>query len=167
VFEHNSHAIGQELTVFVPIGEDGHGDPVKVFRLRLRNDSGRARRLTATFYAEWVLGGSREDQQLHVQTSRDEPSGALLARQYWTGSYTDRIAFAAAHPRAVSWSGNRTNFLGRNGSSGKPAGLGRARLDNRVGAGLDPSAALQLPISLEPGQSAEVIFLLGEAGPLT
>jgi cyclic beta-1,2-glucan synthetase len=164
VFEHNSHAIGQELTVFVPIGEDGHGDPVKVFRLRLRNDSGRARRLTATFYAEWVLGGSREDQQLHVQTSRDEPSGALLARQYWTGSYTDRIAFAAAHPRAVSWSGNRTNFLGRNGSSGKPAGLGRARLDNRVGAGLDPSAALQLPISLEPGQSAEIIFLLGEAG---
>ena len=23
VFEHNSHAIGQELTVFVPVGQDG------------------------------------------------------------------------------------------------------------------------------------------------
>ncbi len=45
VFEHNSHAIGQELTVFVPVGENGDGDPVKVCRLRLRNDSGRPRRL--------------------------------------------------------------------------------------------------------------------------
>jgi cyclic beta-1,2-glucan synthetase len=78
-FEHNSHAIGQELTVFVPVAENGDGDPVKVFRLRLRNDSGRPRRITATFFAEWVLGGSREDQQLHVQTSRDEGTGVLLA----------------------------------------------------------------------------------------
>ncbi len=45
VFEHNSHAIGQELTVFVPLAEDGSGDPVKICRLRLRNDSGRQRRL--------------------------------------------------------------------------------------------------------------------------
>ncbi len=37
VFEHNSHAIGQELTVFVPVAADGAGDPVKVYRLRLRN----------------------------------------------------------------------------------------------------------------------------------
>jgi cellobiose phosphorylase len=84
VFEHNSHALGQELTVFVPIHADGSGDPVKVYRLRLHNYSGRERKLTATFYAEWVLGSIREDQQKHVQTWRDEPTGALVARQYWT-----------------------------------------------------------------------------------
>ncbi len=163
VFEHNSHAIGQELTVFVPLGESGDGDPVKVFRLRLRNDSGRPRRLTVTFFAEWVLGGTREDQQLHVQTSRDEATGALLARQCWTGSYTERIAFAAASPRAASYSGHRTPFLGRNGCVRKPSALGWSRLDNRVGAGLDPAAALQIPLSLDVGQTWEGIFLLGEA----
>jgi cyclic beta-1,2-glucan synthetase len=163
VFEHNSHAIGQELTAFVPVDGNGSGDPVKVFRLRLRNDSGRRRRITATFFAELVLGGTREEQQLHVQTNRDEATGALLARQYWTGSYTERIAFAAAHPRATSYSGHRTQFLGRNGSPRKPVALGWTRLDNRAGVGLDPAAILQLPVTIEIGHTAEITFLLGES----
>ncbi len=163
VFEHNSHAIGQELTVFVPLNETGEGDPVKVYRLRLRNDSGRHRRLTVTYFAEWVLGTNREELQLHVQTSRDEPSGALLARQYWTGAYTGQVAFAASIPRAATWSGDRTQFLGRNASASHPAGLERTRLDNRTGPGLDPAAALQLPLTIEPGQQVEAWFLLGQA----
>ena len=81
VFEHNSHSIGQELTVFVP-----PDDPVKVYRLKLRNDSSHARRLTVTYFAEWVLGSVREDQQLHVQTAMDAESGALTASQTWGGS---------------------------------------------------------------------------------
>ena len=160
VFEHNSHAIGQELTIFVPVNEDGHGDPVKVYRLRLRNDSGRPRRLTVTYFAEWVLGTTREDLQFHVNTSRDEASGALLARQYWTGAYTEQIAFAASVPKAASYSGDRTQFLGRNESASHPAALDRARLDNRTGPGLDPAAALQIHITIEPGQQREVWFLL-------
>ena len=100
---------------------------------------------------------------MHVQTSRDDATGAVLAKQCWTGSYTDRVAFAGAHPRPTSFSGDRTQFLGRNGSSGRPAALGRARLDNRVGSGLDPAAALQIPVSLNVDQKMEVTFLLGEA----
>jgi len=162
VFEHNSHAIGQELTVFVPTAQDGTGDPVKVCRLRLRNHSTRRRRLTVTYFAEWVLGSNREDQQLHVHTSYDEESGALLASQPWTGSFTSHLGFAAASPRASSYSGDRAQFLGRNGSMSKPAALGRGRLDNRSGAGLDPAAALQLPVTIDPGNQVEIIFLLGQ-----
>src|SRR4030095_15276413 len=135
VFEHNSHAIGQELTVFVPTGAEGKGDSVKVYRLRLRNDSSGVRRLTVTYFAEWVLGSFREDQQLHVRTVRDEKSGAVLALQSWTQNEPDQIAFAAASPRATSYSGDRTQILGRNGAMSKPAALERARLDNRCGAG--------------------------------
>jgi cyclic beta-1,2-glucan synthetase len=158
VFEHNSHSIGQELIIFVP-----NDDPVKICRLRLRNDSGRPRRLTVTYYAEWVLGPTREDQQLNVQTSRDEQSGALIATQTWAGSFTRNVAFAATSPRAATYSGDRTQFLGRNNVGGKPFALGRVRLDNRTGAGLDPAAVMQLPVALDTGQQADVIFLLGEA----
>ena len=163
VFEHNSHAIGQELTVFVPVADGGAGDPVKVHRLRLRNDSSSTRRLTVTYFAEWVLGSVREDQQLHIHTSRDEESGALLAVQTWSGSGTGRIAFAAANPDAASYSCDRTAFIGRNGPVPRPAALDRARLDNRIGSGLDPAAALQLSVVLERGQQTDVIFLLGQA----
>ena len=163
VFEHNSHAIGQELTVFVPLNEDGGGDPVKVCRLRLRNDSSRRRRLTIVYFVEWVLGTNREDQQAHIQTLYDSESGALFAHQSWNGSRRNQVAFAAASPRASSFSGDRTLILGRNRSVSHPASLERSRLDNRAGAGLDPAAALQIDVSIERGGQAEVVFLLGEA----
>ncbi len=162
VFEHNSHAIGQELTVFVPLKDDGTGDPVKVCRLRLRNDSSRRRRLTVLYFAEWVLGSTREDQQPHVQTNFDQASGAIFAHQSWRGSDVNQVAFAACNPPATSYSGDRTAVLGRNRSVSTPISLERSRLDNRTGAGLDPAAALQLEVSLEKGAQAEVAFLLGE-----
>ncbi len=162
VFEHNSHSIGQELTVFVPLRGDGAGDPVKVCRLRLRNDSAGRRRIAVHWFAEWVLGANREDQRLHLQAARDEDSGALLAQQYWHSTWAGQFAFAASHPKAGSWTGDRTQFLGRSGSAAKPAALGRARLDNRSGTGADPGAALQVAVNLERGQEAEVVFLLGQ-----
>jgi cyclic beta-1,2-glucan synthetase len=146
VFEHNSHAIGQELTVFVPLNDNGSGDPVKVCRLRLRNDSSRRRRLTVIYFAEWVLGSSREDQLPHIQTSCDHDSGAVCARQSWNGSQTNQLAFAASVPRASSYSADRTSILGRNRSTANPATLERGRLDNRTGAGLDPAAPMSARI---------------------
>lgn len=163
VFEHNSHAIGLELTVFVPLGDNGAGDPVKVCRLRLRNDSSRNRRLTVTWFVEWVLGAVREDQHTRIQTSRDEESGALLARQYWQGARRGDCAFAATSPRASSWTADRTQFLGRDGSPANPAALGRIRLDNRLGTGADPCAAQQIAITLERGEQTELFFFLGQA----
>ena len=71
--------------MFVPLNDDGTGDPVKVCRLRLRNDSSRRRRVTVLYFAEWVLGTNREDQQPHIQTIYDQESGALFARQSWNG----------------------------------------------------------------------------------
>jgi len=163
IFEHNSHAISQELTVFVPVREEGTGEPVKVMRLRLRNDSARRRRLTATFFAEWVLGTTREDFAPHISTSYDSESGAVLAGQWWNGGLTDRVAFAASSPQSATHSGDRTQFLGRNGSVGSPAALSKTKLDNRVGAGMDPAAALQVPVELAPGAQVDIVFLLGEA----
>ncbi|MES1261177.1 MAG: glycosyl hydrolase family 65 protein, partial [Acidobacteriota bacterium] len=162
VFEHNSHAIGQELTVFVPVREDGSGDPVKIYRLRLRNDSSRARRLSVTYFAEFVLGGIREASQLHIQTSRDEPSRAIFARQYWNGSYAGHVAFAASSPAPSSWSGDRTQFLGRNRTVARPAAMERTKLDNRTGVGLDPAGALQVQVLLPQGGETEIVFLLGQ-----
>jgi len=164
VYEHSSHAISQELTVFVPLASDnGGGDRVKVFRLRLRNESSRTRRLTATYFAELVLGSRRESQQPHVRTSYDEASAAVFAFQNWDRQTQGQVAFAAASPRPSSYSGDRRAFLGRNRSFQNPAALEHTRLDNHAGAGFDPAAALQVQISLEPGRGTDVVFLLGQA----
>jgi cyclic beta-1,2-glucan synthetase len=77
------------------------------------------------------------------------------------------VAFAAASPRATSWSGDRAQFLGRDGLVSRPEALGRIRLDNRTGANLDAAAALQVEVNILPGRTEEVIFLLGEAEGVT
>ncbi|MCK7491004.1 MAG: hypothetical protein MZW92_03825 [Comamonadaceae bacterium] len=58
-------------------------------------------------------------------------------------------------------SGDRTEFLGRNGTLRSPAAMTRSRLSGRVGAALDPCAAIQVPFDLADGQEREIIFTLG------
>ena len=58
-------------------------------------------------------------------------------------------------------SGDRAEFLGRNGTFASPAAMGRSRLSGRVGAALDPCAAIQASFELADGQEREIVFTLG------
>ncbi len=162
VFEHNSHGIEHELTVFVPV-DDGGGQPVKILTLALRNDSLRHRRLAVTHYAEWTLGEFRETSQMHVITHWDEEVEALIARNYYNPDYAGRIAFAAMSEPAGSYTGDRTAFLGRNRSMKNPEAMYRSRLSRRTGAGLDPCAAVQSTVDLAPGERIAITCVLGQA----
>jgi len=161
VFEHNSHAIDQELTVFVPLDETG-GDPVLVQRLRLKNRSSRQRRLTVTGYVDWVLGTEREDTQMHIVTRWDPEIEALLARNAYHPDFNSRIAFVAVNPAATSYTADRGGFLGRNGNPARPAALDHQYLSGRTGPGLDPCAAVQTAVVLDPGEMTEVVLVLGQ-----
>ncbi len=119
-FQHGSHGITHELLQFVP-----PEDPIKISRLVLQNTSGRTRRLTVTAYAEWVLGSSRSASAPYIITELDPASGALLARSAWAGEFGGRIAFADLGGRQNSYTGDRTEFIGRNGAAERPAALER------------------------------------------
>ncbi len=162
VFEHNSHAIEQELITFVPMNDEG-GKPVRIQRLRLRNDSRQVRRISVTFYAEWVLGEVREESQMHVTTKWDEDAKALLAYNRYHVDYGERVAFVAMSPAADDYTADRTVFVGRNQSLSDPAAMHRLHLSQRVGAGLDPCAAIRTSIELEPGEYEDLFVMLGSA----
>ncbi len=157
-FEHTSHGIALGLLMLVPLF-----DPVKISRLALENRSGRTRRLSVTAYAEWVLGVARAGSCPFVVTDIDPATGAMLARNPWNGAFASRVAFADLGGLQTSWTGDRLEFLGRNASLDHPESLERGvGLSGRTGAGLDPCAALQTIVDLEPGQRTEVMILLGQ-----
>jgi cyclic beta-1,2-glucan synthetase len=157
-FEHVSHGISLELLQYVPVG-----DPIKISRLKITNQSQRSRHLSVTAYVEWVLGSSRSASAPFVVTKIDAETGAMLAQNPWNIEFGKRIAFADLAGRQLSWTGDRTEFLGRNGTLDQPAALVRATsLSNRVGAGLDPCGALQTRLELETNGTVEIVFLLGE-----
>ncbi|MDO9508339.1 MAG: glucoamylase family protein [Thermovirgaceae bacterium] len=162
VFEHNSHGIEQELTVFVPVDDQG-GDPVKLQRLVLRNDTDRPRKLSLTYYVEWTLGENRESSLMHTVTSWDDEVKALIARNRYNPDYTDWVAFAAMSVLPASYTADRKSFLGRNRSLADPEGMEYTDLSRRTGAALDPCAALRVNIHLDPGERREITFMLGQA----
>ena len=163
-FTHQGYEIELELLQFVPLA-----DALKISRLTLHNTSQRTRYISVTAYAEWALGASRSSAAPHTVTEIDAVTGALLARNGQSQSYRGRVAFADLGGTQTTWSADRREFIGRNGTLADPAALaaiGAARLSGRVGAGLDPCAALQTHIKLEPGEVVHVVFLLGDAADL-
>lgn len=162
VFEHNSNGIEQELTVFVPVDENG-GEPIKLQRLLLTNGSNRRRRLSVTYYVELSLAENRETSQMHVTTSWDETSQALMAHNYYHPEYNDRVAFVSMTPLPETYSGDRTGFIGRNRTLANPDAMELVRLPQRIGAGLDPCGAVQISIDMMPGEQRAVYCVLGQA----
>ena len=156
VFEHTENGVVSELWVYVAMDA-----PVKFMILKVRNASGRPRRLSVTGYWEWVLGDVRNKSLLHVQTEVDLKTGALLARNPYNTEFPGRIAFLDVNDATRTVTGDRKEFIGRNGTLAQPAALKRARLSGRVGAGLDPCGAVQIAFTLQDGQEHVTRFRLG------
>ncbi|HWQ19322.1 MAG TPA: glucoamylase family protein, partial [Methanotrichaceae archaeon] len=156
VFEHKEHGIKSELWVYVAVDA-----PVKFCRLVVRNESGTLRQLSVTGYMELVLGEMRSKTEMHVVTEIDSRAGAIISRNPYSTDFPGRIVFMDVNTEISSFTGDRTEFLGRNGSMARPAALMRERLSNRVGAAMDPCAALQVKIDLADGQESEIIFTCG------
>jgi cellobiose phosphorylase len=156
-FEHIEDGVYSEFIVYVALDAS-----VKFAVLRIRNESGRRRRLSATGCVEWVLGDLPEKSRMHVVTEIDAGSGVLLARNPYNHEFPGRIAFFDADDGAGrSITADRTEFIGRNGTLKNPAAMSVTALSGRVGPGLDPCGAIRVPIELMDGQMKEIVFRLG------
>jgi cyclic beta-1,2-glucan synthetase len=158
VFEHYEAGIASELFTYVAMDA-----PVKFVVVKLHNQSKRARSLSLTGYWELVLGEWRHANLMHIVTETDPHTGALFARNAYGRECANRVVFAHVSERERSVSGNRTEFIGRNGSLASPAAMRRKRLSGRTGAGLDPCAAIQTRVELNAGQTREIVFVFGAA----
>jgi cyclic beta-1,2-glucan synthetase len=156
-FEHRSHDLDHRLRTFAVANE-----PLKVIQLQLTNSAPRSRRLTATYYAEWVLGTDRDQSQAYVITEFDSQTQALLAHNPYNPEFSQRVAFLAGSLPIQGLTGDRTEFLGRMGKYQRPGSLELVGLSGTVKAGLDPCAAIMIHIDLAPNETKEFHFILGQ-----
>ncbi len=161
VFEHLESGIFSELTVFVSLENS-----IKFSVLKIRNLSGRRRHLSAVAYCDLVLGTFRDKYHMHIVTEVDPKSGALLARNPYNKEFPGRVVFLDVNEPTRFVSGDRIEFIGRNGTLESPSAMHRDRLSGKVGAGIDPCVAAQVKFEIEEGQEKEILFTLGSGKTL-
>jgi len=156
VFEYIGNGIHTTLTITV-----SRDNQVKIQSLRVKNQSGQSRFLSVTCYVEWVLGEIRSRSLPFVISEIDPVTGAVFAKNPYNTEFAGKVAFLDSNIVNRTITGDRYEFIGRNRSMEKPAAMDQERLSNKVGAGLDPCAAIQVFCELVDGEEREIIFTLG------
>jgi cellobiose phosphorylase len=156
-FEHRHGPIA--TTLMLGLADDA---AVKLSVLTLTNTGEEPRHLSATAFVEWSLGALREHTQHQVHTSFDPDRRAILARNTFDAQFAGTVAFCALSEPLTDYTADRREFLGRNGSVAAPAAVALP-LARTTGAGYDPCAALRTRIELKPGETRELVLVLGAA----
>ena len=152
-----SHGVEHELLIFVP-----PDDPVKILRLQLHNLLPRARRITATYYVEWLLGALRSISKPFVVCEFEADWHALLARNPWNPDFAERVAFLTSNLPPHDFTTDRREFIGREGDLRDPVALRRWGLGRGIRPGADACAALQVHLDIGAEETSEVVFVLGQ-----
>jgi cyclic beta-1,2-glucan synthetase len=154
-FEHAEQGVHSKMSVFVD-----KDLPVKFVVLKIRNSSGRARRISATGYLDIILGDLHSKTSMHVTSEYNAENSTLLFSNKYNAVFAGRVSFFTVQ-NASSYTADRSEFIGRNTDLQHPAALYRKKLSGRSGAGLEPGAALQVILELGIEDEKEIVFQIG------
>ena len=155
-FHFAEDGIFSSMTVFVDAEE-----PVKYIHFKIKNLSGRLRKLSITGFVEWVLGDIRSKTAMQITTEVHPDTGALLAGNAYNSDFGNFISFFDVDDPAKSYTSDRAEFLGRNGTYKNPEAMGKAKLSGRTGAAHDACGVLQSVMDLTDSEERILVFRLG------
>ncbi len=147
---------------------------VKQVRIRLVNRGHRTLYLRVIGIAEWLMGASRADRAtVHTAHFRQrlpeaKLSALLCTQRDRSGGFGGGTAFLglaaddAGGDAAEDWTCDRRELFDARGRLVLPDHFGQ-----HSGSGLDPCAALAVPLELAAGETSEKVFLLGYAASAT
>lgn len=157
-FKHSVHGISGEETMFVPLN-----DKIKICIVRLRNDTDMVRNISALYYARMVLGVVPEQTAQYISTHISSDHSFIYAQNPYSEHFGKLKAYlAVTGGYNESFTGNRTEFIGRGGSTETPYALINDKLTDNAGAGTDPCLSEMLNIELNPDEEKKIVIMLGQ-----
>lgn len=155
----------KEVTITTDVWVDPN-DPVKIISINFKNNTKATKKIKPLYYAELVLGDTREQNQFFIVSEFDKENGAIITKNSYNDIYSNNITFALSSEVNIKFTADRMEFLGRGGSWARPSYLEEdfeSELSGRVGAGLDPAIILETEVDVLPGQNKQMVFVLGQA----
>ncbi len=161
VFESAKGGLAATLTCFVP-----QGCACEVNRLTLRNDGPEEKHLQIVSAAEWCLWDAVDDGanfQRNYSTGEVEVQGGVLYHKTEYRERRNHYAYYGVNRPLAGFDTSRDAFLGRFAGWDKPQAVLRGESGNSVAHGWAPIASHRVALSLAPGESQSLIFVLGYA----
>ena len=159
VFEGKKNGISAVLTDFVPMGT-----ACEVNKLTLTNESDEKKDFTLFSYVEFCLWNAMDDMtnfQRNFSTGEVEIHGSTIYHKTEYRERRNHYAIFSANTDIDGFDTDRDSFLGAYGENRAPEVVMTGKAKNSVASGWAPVGSHQINISLAPGESRDLVFVLG------
>ncbi len=151
--------IEAQTRYFVPLGEN-----LEIWELTLTNRREEAVRLSAFASVEFCLWDAWDDAsnyQRNFSTGEVEVVDNVIYHKTEYRERRDHFAYFTGSEKMSAFDTQRETFLGAYRSWADPEAVRRGQLSNSIAAGWQPVGVQQVRVSLQPGETRKMIFLLG------
>ena len=159
VFEGKKNGISAVLTDFVPMGT-----ACEVNKLTLTNESNEKKDFTLFSYVEFCLWNAMDDMtnfQRNFSTGEVEIHGSTIYHKTEYRERRNHYAIFSVNADIDGFDTDRDSFLGAYGENRAPEVVMTGKAKNSVASGWAPVGSHQINISLAPGESRDLVFVLG------
>ena len=158
-FVSSKNGIAAELTAFVPLA-----DSCEVNRLMLTNNGTEEKTLALTSFVEFCFWNAVDDMtnfQRNLSTGEVEIEGSTIYHKTEYRERRNHYSFFTVNSDIDAYDTSRDEFLGLGNGNAFPDAVTEGKCRNSVASGWYPIASHQINLTLQPGESRELIFLLG------
>lgn len=163
--------IHSELTYYVPLNKT-----YEVWRTKITNNSDRYRNLSTFGFVEFTNENNYEQDQVNLQytlfITRTSFEGNKIVQHINENSGKDENGsnwrerfFGVVGAPVYAYNGNLDSFIGSYRTYGNPVAVERGFCDNKLNYNSNACGALQSDIILAPGETKEIIYVVGQKNP--
>ncbi len=148
-----------QATFFVPLGFAG-----EVQKLVITNESGAKKSLRLFSFLEWCLWEANDDMtnfQRNFSTGEVEIENSVIYHKTEYKERRDHYAFYSVNAPLAGYDTDRESFVGLYNGFEAPQAVVAGKPTNSVADGWSPIASHCVDIELAPGESRELVFVLG------
>jgi cellobiose phosphorylase len=151
--------IRAETCYFVPVGEN-----LEIWKLTVTNQRETTAELSVFSSIEFCLWDAWDDAtnyQRNFNTGQVEVEDGVIYHKTEYRERRDHFAYFACSEPLAGFDTQRESFLGAYRGWDRPMAVERGQSFNSVAFGWAPIGSHQVKITLEPGESRQIVFLLG------
>ncbi len=159
VISGKSNGLKATVTFFVPNNYKG-----EVQKVTLKNEGTTPKEFKFFSFLEWCLWNAEDDStnfQRNFNTGEVEVEGSTLFHKTEYKERRDHFAFYTVNSEIEGYDCDRETFMGLYNGFGNPQAVLAGKANNSKADGWSPIASHCLNISLAPGESKDLVFILG------